>query len=321
MFKRMFLLRRTALPIALLSVILSGCDRADDPPDAAPVQRPAGHITLGDVDPDEPATRVRRIQPLANLLAGRLTDYGIGVGRVVVARDIGNMAGLLKEGKVDLYLDSPLPVLAANRESGSRSLLLRKAKGDAEYWAVFIARKDSGLQDIADLPGQVVVFQEPHSTSGFLLPAVHLMDAGLSLRGVARLDTDTPGNDVGCLFSGDEENTVEFIVSGRARVGVISNQDFRELPDALRDEMTVLGRTASVPRQLVAGRPGLDESLISAIERELLALTDADRERMAAEDAPRGWTWRFEPLSDTARATLAALQARIDSLPVCAVVR
>ena len=227
------------------------------------------------------------------------------------------MTGMLSQGKVDLYLDSPFPVLAANRAAGSRSLLVRQAKNDAEYWTVFVAHKNAGLTSIEDLRGQVVIFQETHSTSGFLLPAVHLLDEGMTLRGVARLDVEVSGNAVGCQFSGDEENTVEKIINGDARVGVMSNQDFRELPDEMRNELVLIGRTQSVPRQLVAVRPGLDDALVAAIERELLALTDEDREHMAAQDAPRGWTWKFQPLTKAARTTLSQMQSRIDSLPVC----
>ena len=47
-------------------------------------------------------------------------------------------------------------------------------------------------------------------------------------------------------------------------------------------------------------------------------LTDADRERMAAQDAPRGWTWRFAPLSPEAREMLADIENNITSLPTCA---
>ena len=76
-----------------------------------------------------------------------------------------------------------------------------------------------------------------------------------------------------------------------------------------------------MPRQLVAVRAGLDAQIVASVERELLALTDADRESMAAQDAPRGWTWKFLPLSDGARDTLTRIGSRMGDLPDCRVQR
>ena len=135
---------------------------------------------------------------------------------------------------------------------------------------------------------------------------------------VARPDSNVDSDLVGCFFSGDEENTIELLLNGNAAVGVVSNQDFRELPEETRDRLTIVGSTNPVPRQIVAVRPGIDPDLSTSVRRILLELTDADRERMAAQDAPRGWTWRFAPLSPEAREMLADIENNITSLPTCA---
>lgn len=310
-----------SLGVLALLWVLAGCsDPVEIEVDTAPA-RPAGIITLGDIDPDEPATRVRRIQPLADYLGDRLHRHGIGRGRVVVARDIREMARLMADSKVDLFLDSAFPVLAVNREAGSQSILLRTAKEDAGYHSVFIARADSGVETLADVKGSVVVFQEPHSTSGFLLPVSMLLAEGFSLQAVARLDSKVPADSIGCHFSGDEENTIELVLNGDAKVGAISNQDLRELPRMTRDKLVVVDRTDSAPRQLVAARRGLDDELLAAIRASLLDLTDADRERLAAQDAPMGWTWKFAELSERSLGTLAGIEAMMDALPACVAAR
>ena len=68
-------------------------------------------ITVGDIDPDEPAKKIKRFQPLADYLADRISDYGIETGQVVIARDIEEMAGFLRDGRIDIYFDSPFPTL------------------------------------------------------------------------------------------------------------------------------------------------------------------------------------------------------------------
>ena len=307
--------------LALVVTLVAGCtERADSP--VEPIEdRPDGVITLGDIEPDEPATRIRRIQPLADLLGERLSEHGIGHGRVVIAHDVAEMARLIRDGKVDFYLDSPFPVLAVNQQAGSSNLLLRQAKEDAEYWTEFVARSDAGVERLKDLTGRVVTFQEPNSTSGFLLPVVALIEQGFSLQPVAQPDSAVDEGQVGCFFSGDEENTIELLLNGTAAIGVVSNQDFRELPEETRDRLTIIGSTDPVPRQLVAVRPGIDPDLTDSVQRILLELTDQDRERMAAADAPRGWTWRFAPLSPSAQDVLADIEQNLTSRPTCATVR
>ncbi len=299
----------------------AACSERADPIAEPQEQRPAGVITLGDVEPDEPATRIRRIQPLADVLGERLGDHGIGHGRVVVAHDTAEMARLMLDGQVDLFLDSPFPVLAVNAEAGSQNLLLREAKDDAIYWTELIVPADSGVTRLEDLAGLVVTFQEPSSTSGFMLPAITLIENGFALQAVARRDSEVDADKVGCIFSGDEENTIELLLDNRAVAGVVSNQDFRELPQATRDRLRIIASTDAVPRQLVAVRPGMDPELVASLRRVLLDLTDADRERMAAEDAPRGWTWKFAPLTGETEDTLADIAKYVDALPTCATAR
>ena len=44
------------------------------------------YITLGDIDPNEPAKKIKRLLPLADYLAENLASEGITAGRVVIAR-------------------------------------------------------------------------------------------------------------------------------------------------------------------------------------------------------------------------------------------
>jgi phosphonate transport system substrate-binding protein len=102
----------------------------------------AGPITIGSIQ-TEPAHEVKRFLPLARYLAKQLQSEGIDQGRVVVAESIPQMATLLREGKADLFIDSPFPSVAISRLSGSKFLLRRWKKGLGEYHTVIFVRKDS----------------------------------------------------------------------------------------------------------------------------------------------------------------------------------
>jgi hypothetical protein len=86
----------------------------------------ANGINLGSIS-GTPAREIKKFLPLAVYLGKELQSEGIEQGKVVVARNIAEMSEFLRKGKVDLYIDSVYPSLAASRLSGSclrRALLL-----------------------------------------------------------------------------------------------------------------------------------------------------------------------------------------------------
>ena len=231
---------------------------------------------MGDIDPDEPAKKIARFKPLAEYLAANLADFGIQKGQVVIARDIAEMGGYLSEGTVDIYFDSPFPTLATQDLSGSKIVLRRWKGGIVEYWSRFIAKKDGGIAGVEDFRGEVIAFEEPRSTSGFLLPAGTLIQRGFILTEVSGPGAQVAVDEIGYHFSGDEENTVELVLRGEVAGGSISNEDYEELPEAIIDQLLVFDRTITVPRQLVSVRPGLDPELVRGIQKLLIDLDQSE---------------------------------------------
>ncbi len=245
-----------------LAFILVHCQASESPMATSPT--PVGALspdrlaTLGDIDPDEPAKKIKRFQPLADYLAEHLTGQGIERGRVVIARDIEEMASFLKDGTVDIYFDSAFPTLVAEELAGSEVILRRWKQGDPTYWSTYAVRRDSAITSLEDLTGTILAMEEPHSTSGFVLPAGTLIQRGFKLRKVESLDADVAPHEIGYFFSWDEENTIELVLNGHVAAGAISNQDYEELPAELKEHLITIGRTLAVPRQLVSVRGDLD---------------------------------------------------------------
>ncbi len=119
-------LTRYGIPLLILGVPLlwagaCGSNAPDSVPSSTidPAPQAANVITIGDIDPEEPLKKIERFQPLANYLADRLKRYGIEAGRVVIARDIEEMGGFIKDGTVDVFFDSPFPALSVQELSGA----------------------------------------------------------------------------------------------------------------------------------------------------------------------------------------------------------
>ncbi len=277
------------------------------PTPTAPIEE-SQIITVGDIELDEPTKKIKRFQPLADYLAEHLKEFGIKEGRVVIARDISEMARFLKDGTVDIYSDSPFPTLAVQELSGSK-VILRRWKGNTPtYWSTYVALRDSGIAGVDDFVGKIVAFEEPNSTSGFALPAATLIQRGFSLRQVDESTSQVSHNEIGYIFSGDEENTFELLLQGRVAGGGISNQDYEKLPQELKERLITFDRTITVPRQLVSVRPGLDSKLVNKVSELLVDLENTEEGQKLLEHLKK--TKKFDPAlpgTDTALQELFGL--------------
>lgn len=226
-------------------------------------------IVIGDVT-NQPANKIAQYQPLADYLAARLSKFGIGVGEVKVAPDVGTMAEFLKSGQVDIYFDSPYPAMIAINKSGSQAILRRWKEGDASYHTVIFAMKDHGIKDPKDLQGKMMAFDDVSSTTGFVLPFVYLKEAGLNLKGKDSPTDEVASDEVGYVFSKDDQNNIQWVISGKVDAGAVDNQSYLEIPEESRNAMVILGETEEVARHAVLVRSGLPPEQVEAIKQILL---------------------------------------------------
>ena len=204
-------------PTAFLGVValglsiggLSGCSETPSAPKHASARTPAPKgpaIVIGSIS-NEPGKEIRTYTPFADYLAEQLAGLGIARAEVIVAPDIPTMADLLNTDKVDLVFDSPFPVMALLRMSDADLLLRRWKKGVGEYHSVIFARADSRIRTLSDLRGKMIAFEEEFSTSSYLLPKASLLNEGLHLTKRPSASAPVAGDDVGFVFSNDDENT------------------------------------------------------------------------------------------------------------------
>lgn len=243
-------------------------------------QRP---LVLGDIS-DDPSEVINGTQPLADYLASQLAEQGITEGRVRIAASTDEMIDLLKSGAVDLYFDSVYPAALIQDATGAQIILRRWRFGVEQYHTVIYASKASGITRLEQLKGQMVAMDAPYSTSGFFMPAVYLTQSGLNLVGKPNYDSPVEAAETGFVFSYDDENTLQWVLRGEVTAGVMDNYLYDVLfPREAIDQMVVLARTESVPRQVVVVRPGLETGLMEAVKQALISADESPEGQAALE--------------------------------------
>jgi phosphonate transport system substrate-binding protein len=240
-------------------------------------------IVLGDIS-DDPGEVIEGSQPLADYLAAGLTEFGITVGEVRIATDVDEMTQLLEDGEVDLYFDSVYPVTQISDAIGAQPILRRWRYGVEEYFTVIFTSEDSGIDSLTDLNGHMMAFDNPFSTSGFLLPAVTLVEEGFTLIGKTGYDEQVSEQEIGFVFSYDDENTLQWVLSGFVAAGATDDYHFYvAFPEEVTEKLIVLAETDSVPRQVVLARPGINPDLLQAIINRLVGANEDPAAQAALE--------------------------------------
>jgi phosphonate transport system substrate-binding protein len=228
-------------------------------------------LTFGSVSLN-PAQEFQVFRPFASFVAARLHHVGIGGGRVEIAGSLSEMVEMLRNGRVDVFIDSPFPATFVWTHGQMTPILRRWKRGVDTYRSVVFARADNGVDSVAELAGQMIAFGEPFSTTGFLMPKAALASAGLRLVHYADPAASVPGTRVGYVFSNDAENTIFWVLKGKVSAGAVNADYYEALADELTDELHVLHLTPAVPRNVVCVRNGLDSELVKAMQEVLLEM-------------------------------------------------
>jgi phosphonate transport system substrate-binding protein len=201
-------------------------------------------------------------------------------GKIVIASTPFLLARLIEQKKVDFYMESPYPTYLVNNVQGVAKLLLRRWKGGmAEYKSLIFARKDGEINRLEDLRGKVFVFEDTESTSGHFLPKHFLSRKGFRFIDKSRFDPDALPTDVRYVFAGSQTKVVDWVLTGKATAGAISDDDYARLDEKARSGLIVLAETERLPRHLLSVRKDFSPALTDRLEKVLLMMHESDEGR------------------------------------------
>lgn len=271
MRQRRWLFHLVLTTLALLAGFNGIADVAAQPRETVEAKR----LTLGMVSETHRKEIEEHFRDFVGYVARKLSSGREIEAKVVTAATPLELAELLKQRKVDFYMESAYPTYVINSVHGAGKLLLRRWKsGMAEYYSVIFTSTNSGIKRLEDLRGKTIVFEDPGSSSGYLMPKLFLQRRGLKLRERARLEPDGAAAEVGYIFAGSQDRLVEAVLTRQSAAGASSNDDFIALDDKKKNELAQLAQTDRLPRHLVSVRSGLAPALVASLEKILLSMDD-----------------------------------------------
>lgn len=224
-----------------------------------------------------PKKHYKTLKPLVDYVASHLSEFGIREGAVLMAKDNPQMLTYLIEGKVDWVTETPFSALLFAETTGAEIILRRWKEGAATYRCVFITRKDSGIQSLADLKGKTIAFEDSGSATAYFVPLGVLKNHGLGVVALSSPRTAPPPGRVGYAFAGGELNITAWVHKGLTAAGALSDQvwdDPDKVPPPFKKDLTWLYQTQSFPRAVEVLRKGLNARLKQRIKGILLQAHD-----------------------------------------------
>jgi phosphonate transport system substrate-binding protein len=278
---------------ALLLLALNGAARPADGSQAAR----ARELRFGVIaeEENEPDRMLRVYADLLSEMRKRLAPKGIGVGALVITRDLTDLSQRLKQGEVDMVIESVFPTLELQERSGQnlRPHLAIVRREQREYHSVFFARRNGAIKTLENLRGRTLVLQAERSTSAFAVPRAELSRRGIGL--VPSGQAAVGRSSAFYLLAGAELNQAIWVLNGKGDAGAFSDSDWTHLPDKVRNELMIFHETRPLLRGALSLRVGLDGGIQRACEDVLLSMHNDAAGQSALTNAA-GIT-RFERLT------------------------
>ena len=241
-------------------------------------------ITIGTID-SEPKEKIYKFQPLADYLQKKLQKKNIKVN-LEIPKDINTAVQLINNKKLDIYIDSVYPSLLVQKDADITIVCKRWKKGKEGYKSLIFTRKDSNIDKISDLKGKTIAFEDKYSTSGYYIPKKEILNQGLNLSHLGKSDS------INYIFSKSEENSIAWVMFGKADAAVLDDKTFKSLDQNL---FKVIYKSKLIPRHLVSFSKNINKELKTEI---LNILYDMDKDKDGIEVLKKfSKTKKFSPLT------------------------
>src|SRR5499427_7042843 len=275
-------IRRIALAAVLAMLVVAGAATgANDP--SWPKE-----ITFALLSTENAAEITRRWSPI---LAQLEKDLGIKV-KAVTATDYRGTIEALKFKKAEIgHLGPKAYVEASNNNYANVEPVaqLQLANGSLGYRSCLIVHSDSDIFSPEDMAGKTFAFNDPNSTSGYLVPSAFFM---------MEMNTDPARLFSKVTFSGSHEASILTVANKKVDVASTNLPDLQQLTrenKVARGALRVIWVSKLIPNDPIVVRKDLPASFKSAVQESLTTMRARNTEAFKEIGA---WLGGFVPADD-----------------------
>lgn len=186
-----------------------------------------------------------------------------------VSTDYTSQVEAMCSGEADMGAINTFGYVRAADRGCADAALASVRFGASTYAGQIVTQAGSDITGIADLSGKTFCRPDPGSTSGWVIPSLLMLAAGIDPEADLAEIVDAGGHDavVISVYNGECDAGSTF-VDARSNV----EEDF---PD-VREVVTVVEETAPIPNDSIAFTPDFPEDKRQAIVDALMSLNDSD---------------------------------------------
>ncbi|MGP7819173.1 phosphate/phosphite/phosphonate ABC transporter substrate-binding protein [Niallia sp. 01092] len=272
MFKK---LAAFGISLSLAAGLLSACGSSSNVNGSKADVYVPKELTVQFVPSSNASTLEAKAKPLEGLLSKEL---GIPV-KVSVSTNYNTIIEAMASKKVDVGFLPPTAYVLAKEKKAAEVILQSQRKGINDdgsqndqlvdfYNSIFVVKKDSNINSVADLKGKKIAFQDVTSSAGYVWPAATLMENNID-----------PQKDVEGVNVKGHDQAVISLLNGDVDAAVVF-QDARNIVKAdypkVFEDTKVIAKTEAIPNDTISVRSDMDKDWQKKLQDAFIKIGQSD---------------------------------------------
>ena len=187
--------------------------------------------------------------------------------RLYTASDYAGIIEAMRFKKIEIAYFGPKSYVEAHDRANAWAIVREKGlDGSTGYYSIIITKKDSGLSSIRDLRGKVFAFNDPNSTSGYLVPMSYFL---------TKLNIVPEEYFSRVIFSGSHEASIMAVKTGKVDAASTNNLDLARVISfgkASKEDFNVIWRSKLIPGAPIAVRGDLPYDFVQKLRKAFLEI-------------------------------------------------
>ena len=191
--------------------------------------------------------------------------------RAYTASDYAGIIEAMRFKKIEAAYFGPKSYTDAHlRANGWAIAREQKIDGSTGYYGVIITKKGSGLKTIKDIKGKTYAFNDPNSTSGYLVPMTYFLKE-------AKIIPEEYFSRV--IFSGSHEASIMAVKMGKVDAASTNDLDLARQIEAGRiskDDFNIVWKSDIIPGSPLVVRGDLSYGFVMKLKKAILTFNDPE---------------------------------------------